>query len=344
MLTDRENPRQETLCFSCMNHLDTENGICPVCGHDNRTRENDTGFLPPMVLNDQYLVGRALGHGGFGVTYVGYDLKEGRRVAIKEYFPRRISLRGVDGIQVHPFEEQDAEAFERGLTNAKQEGDIVAEIRGVPNVVQVYGAFRENGTSYTIMEYIDGVPLSRLVEKEGRLPWRQAYQLLRPVMAALQMIHQMGISHRDVSPDNIMRRSDNQQPVLLDFGAARRNTFGIGEVSFHPGYAAPEQYRKGKQDARVDQYSMCATFYNLVTGKLPVASIERAHGGATLVRPSKLGSDIPAAMEKVMFRGMALSADERYKNRILCSCGFRRRWLMERDATTVPSILGSLRI
>lgn len=302
------------MCFSCMNRLETADGICPNCGHDNRVRENDVGFLPCMVLNDRYLVGRALGCGGFGVTYVGYDLQAGHKVAIKEYFPRSISLRGSDGIQVHPFEEQDAEAFERGIENAQREGGTILEIRGVSNVVEVYDVFRENGTSYIIMEYIDGISLSKLVEREGRLDWRQAYMLLRPVMEALHQIHQRGIIHRDVSPDNIMKRRDSGKPVLLDFGAAHSRALGSSGVSFHPGYAAPEQYRTGRQDARVDQYSMCATFYHLITGEQPVASSERAQGGTSLRRPRKLGSDIPAAMENVIFRGMALIADDRFRS------------------------------
>ena len=201
------------------------------------------------------------------------------------------------------------DAFARGCRRALDEGRIVANMGYVSNVVQVYDAFPENGTVYIVMEYIDGATLSQLVKGSGPMNWRYAYSLPRPIMAALRQIHAKGVIHRDISPDNIMQRRANGEMVLLDFGAA--HPFQEGQAgdtqSLRPGYAPVEQYSTtSAQDARTDEYAMCATFYYLITGITPKGADQLLLSDQSLQSPRSLDVNIPESVEAVLLKGMSL--------------------------------------
>ena len=253
------------LCFSCMGKLSESNGKCQKCGRDNRLRTNGPGYLPGFVLADQYVVGKALGRGGFGITYVGYDLFLERKIAIKEYYPSDISRRNPNTYEISPFDKQSEAAFKSGIERAKREASIAVRMEGISNVVKTYGVIETNGSVYIMMEYIDGMTLSKYVELSGgKLPWIRLWPMARPLLSALGKIHKHGIVHKDVSPDNIMVRSSDGSMVLLDFGAAQQATSGKTEhsVNLKPGYAPLEAYSTvGQQDARTDEYAMMATLY-----------------------------------------------------------------------------------
>ena len=304
----------EKLCFQCMCALETPGSICPRCHYDNTRRRNETGFLQECVLKEQYLVGRALGRGGFGVTYAGYDLNLRRRVAIKEYFPIMLTTRDSVTTRVVPFGDS-REQFGHGMQRALDEGRLVVSMGNLPNVVNVYNAFQENGTVYIVMEYIDGVTLAQVVRSRGKLGWKHALELLRPIMSALEAIHAKGVIHRDVSPENIMLNEDTNETVLLDFGAARSYLDANGGMTqnLRPGFTPIEQYSASeKQDERVDEYSLCATFYYLITGVYPDSADKRAYLEEHLSTPRELGAEIPEKVENVLLKGMAIKAEDRY--------------------------------
>ena len=304
-------------CFQCMSTLDTEDGRCPHCGHDNRVRTNGSGCLPYSIVNKRYLIGKALGRGGFGVTYIGRDLSLARRVAIKEYLPGELVNRTPGQSALAPYDEGSRLSFERGRERSLEEARTIARLNDVPDAVNVYDVFIANNTLYIVMEYIQGETLAARVRRRGgRLPTAEALALLRPVFRALTLIHTQGIIHRDVSPDNIMFRAKTGRAVLLDFGAA--HDYAGGEESEHstslrPGYAPVEQYsRYGRQDERTDEYALCATLYFAITGQKPVASMERAFGDVALTAPSALGADITPGMEAVLLKALSINANDRY--------------------------------
>ncbi|NLI22092.1 MAG: serine/threonine protein kinase, partial [Clostridiales bacterium] len=258
-------------CFACMSRLETEDARCPVCGHDNRVRVNGKGLLPFSIIKNRYLIGKALGRGGFGVTYIGMDLSLERRVAIKEYYPTDLVSRESGQSALTPHDEDTRARFEQGRERSKQEARTIASLNDVPDAVNVHDVFLANDTLYIVMEYIQGETLrARVLREGGRIPPETLLALLKPVFAALTQIHRQGILHRDVSPDNIMFRATNGRPVLLDFGAAHSmqpDAESEHSTSLRPGYAPVEQYsRKGLQDARTDEYALCATMYFALTG------------------------------------------------------------------------------
>ena len=335
------NPRQ--ICFACVKKLPSEDAVCPFCGHDNRLRGNGLGFLRSCVLGGQYMTGRVLGRGGFGITYIGLDLLLNRRVAIKEYFPEGVAHRDPETQHVLPFGGSMGEEFEKGRERALQEARVAAQLEGIPNTVKIYSVLEANGTIYIVMEYIDGMTLTAYVQKSGgRLSWIRTWPLIEPVLQTLISVHAKGIVHRDVSPDNIMLRYPDTMPVLLDFGTARGFTSGNTEhsVSLRLGYSPMEMYTSsGAIDQRSDEYSVMATMYYMLTGQKPESPLNVAAGIGSIEPPSRMGSDIPAgkgSAEDVMMRGLSCRMEDRYPTIDELQQAFHRS--LEQGATmTEPS-------
>jgi len=324
------DPRVLERCFNCMEQLHDPDEVCPSCGWDNHNRENVEDQLGQMVLNNQYIVGRALGRGGFGITYVGFDRNLKIRIAIKEYYPVAISRRMSNHMTVCPFTGQENEQdYEEGKASVFAEGQTVAALGQISNVLRVYNVFEANNTVYIIMEYVEGETLAQLVKKQGPMGYKTVLKLMNPIMDALQKIHDRGVIHRDVSPDNIMTNQDMTKTVLLDFGAARvarrgrtmtlrqgarQVQQGDYEVVLRPGYAPIEQYNaKSRLDGRVDEYAASATMYYLLTGRTPEDSMQLMITHASLEKPSKFGCKLRPEHEKALMKGLALERDKRYK-------------------------------
>ena len=140
-------------CYACMGRLTEPDGICPHCGHDNCVRQSGDDCLPSVVLQGQYLVGRPLGRGGFGVTYLAMDMPLERKVAMKEFYPSSMAIRAVDGYTMRSRTGSEDD-YTRGCERALEEGRVGARMGRVPGVVQIYGAFEANGTVYIVMEYV----------------------------------------------------------------------------------------------------------------------------------------------------------------------------------------------
>ena len=294
-------------CPSCMAKAAPVDGKCPVCGH-NVNIENAPHQLPVnTILNGRYIIGRVLGAGGFGITYIGYDLKLDGKVAVKEYYPSGAANRS-SSLTVFPTTEVKGNPFEIGKTRFLKEARTLSEFVGEGNIVALRDYFEEYGTAYIVMEYLEGEDLSHYAKEHGVFAIDEALDLLEPAMLALDKIHKKGLIHRDISPSNIMVLTDGRVKVL-DFGSARLQN-ASGELSLSvmlkPGYAPMEQYSThGEQGSWTDVYAMSATIYKLITGKTPPASTDRLMED-TLEPPSKLGAKLTPAQERALLRGLAL--------------------------------------
>ena len=299
-------------CPSCMAKTAPVDGKCPVCGCDVNIK-NALHQLPVnTILNGRYLIGKVLGAGGFGITYIGYDLKLDGKVAVKEYYPSGAANRSMS-LTVLPTTEVKGNPFEIGKDRFLKEAKTLSEFVGEGNIVALRDYFEENGTAYIVMEYLEGEDLSHYAKEHGVFGMDEAFDLLEPAMLALDKIHKRGLIHRDISPSNIMVLSDGRVKVL-DFGSARLQN-ASGELSLSimlkPGYAPMEQYSThGEQGSWTDVYAMSATIYKLITGKTPPASTDRLMED-TLEPPSKLGAKITPAQEKALLRGLALRPADR---------------------------------
>ena len=311
-------------CPSCMAKAAPVDGKCPVCGHDVNI-ENAPHQLPVnTILNGRYIIGRVLGAGGFGITYIGYDLKLDGKVAVKEYYPSGAANRS-SSLTVFPTTEVKGNPFEIGKTRFLKEARTLSEFVGEGNIVALRDYFEEYGTAYIVMEYLEGEDLSHYAKEHGVFAIDEALDLLEPAMLALDKIHKKGLIHRDISPSNIMVLTDGRVKVL-DFGSARLQN-ASGELSLSvmlkPGYAPMEQYSThGEQGSWTDVYAMSATIYKLITGKTPPASTDRLMED-TLVPPSKLGAKLTPAQERALLRGLALRPANRTQSMAELAEGLR---------------------
>lgn len=255
------------LCESCFSEIGEE--LCTECGFDPAEYAPDPMVLPMGTkLADKIIIGRVMGKGGFGVTYLGYDTRMEKTIAVKEYYPNGMVYRSPGSADVFINDSRSAEAFEKGAEKFYTEAKMVAQFNGNPNIVSVYDYFKANNTVYLIMEYLKGITLKNYLKKHGKLSDGQALYIMDKIAAALSITHSAGVLHRDISPDNIMICRDGKVK-LIDFGAARQimaESSSNLTVVMKPGYTPIEQYtKKGKQGAWTDIYSLGVSVYYALT-------------------------------------------------------------------------------
>ena len=311
-------PTTQTLCYNCFQQVADPTAPCPHCGFD--LAENQQKFPVALragtVLNNRYIVGRVLGQGGFGITYVAFDTQLQARVAIKEYMPSDIATR-VEGATVSVMMDTKADDFTYGAERFQEEARTLAKFIGHPNIAGVSSYFDENDTSYFVMDYIEGVSFkSYIANNGGKVSVDETLNVMIPVLRALTAVHAEGFIHRDVTPDNIYISKDGNVK-LLDFGSAR---YSIGDKSksldviLKVGYAPKEQYiRRGRQGPYTDVYSCAACFYAALTGFLPPESLERLDHDE-LVPVSQAGVDIPEWLDKAILKGLAVQPEDRFQS------------------------------
>ena len=257
------------LCEHCFAEINTE--PCPKCGYDRASYRNDPiTLMLGSVLNGRYMIGRVIGKGGFGITYLAYDLKLDARIAVKEYYPMGLALRTPGNTRVSVSNQESEETFQNGAEKFYNEAKMVAKFNGNPNIVSVHDFFYENDTVYFTMGYLEGETLKSYI-KRNPVTEGQAVKIMQDISNALMAAHSMKILHRDVSPDNIML-CDDGTIRLLDFGAARQVMAEQSQslsVILKQGFAPLEQYQKrGKQGPWTDIYALGATVYNALTGDI----------------------------------------------------------------------------
>ncbi|MDE0102688.1 MAG: TonB family protein [Bryobacterales bacterium] len=229
--------------------------------------------LPAGTELHGYVIEAVLGHGGFGIVYQARHRELDTLVAIKEYIPAELSVRSNNSVA--PRSESCSELFEEGLNRFLKEARQLVRFQSHPCVVSCQDLFRSNGTAYLVMERVDGLPLSellRLREERGQpLTEAELLSLIVPLLEGLAAVHAEGVLHRDVKPANILIRRSNEQPVLIDFGAAKQ-VVAKQSRSFAPyteGYAAIEQVGAGELGPWTDIYGLGAVMWRVVAGGNP---------------------------------------------------------------------------
>ena len=310
--------QNEQICYNCFQERDSLSGPCPYCGFDLAENEKKypVALRAGTVLNDRYIVGRVLGQGGFGITYLAWDTQLEAKVAIKEFRPGELATR-VEGTTVSVLSADRSEDFTYGAERFQEEARTLAKFIGNPNIAAVTSYFDENDTSYFVMDYIEGISFKTYIANHGgKVSVEDALNVMIPVLRALTAVHQEGFIHRDVTPDNIYITKDGMVK-LLDFGSAR---YSIGDKSksldviLKVGYAPKEQYiRRSRQGPYTDVYSCAACFYAALTGFLPPEALERLDHDE-LVPVSQCGVDIPEYLDKAILKGLAVQPEDRFQS------------------------------
>lgn len=304
-------------CPSCF-AAELADGRCPVCHFDRETYKPSAQALPLYtVLREQYVLGRVLGLGGFGITYLGWDRNLNLKVAIKEYFPSQWVYRDAGTRSVTAVSHEVVEYFQSGLAKFLEEARTLARFQEHPGIVSVVNYFPAFQTGYLVMSYVQGITLKEYLENQGgKIPADVAVKVLLPVIDALAEVHDAGILHRDISPDNIYI-TDSGQVKLLDFGAARMAS-GDGtqnlSVIYKPGFAPPEQYMsQGRQGPWTDVYALGATLYRAISGHVPTQSVERFHSD-DLQPFAQYGVTVSPVIENAIRQALAVDYQQRFQS------------------------------
>jgi serine/threonine protein kinase len=295
---------------------------CPSCGYEETLDEPNPLYIKPRtILNQRYLIGNVIGHGGFGITYLSWDLKLKRKVAMKEFLPTNLATRieKIDGENTRytvTHTGNQEQAFQIGLKKFLKEARILAEFAN-ENIVRVIDYFESYNTGYIVMEYVGEQDLSQLIKQypDKRFPVEQALEIFFLILNALKVIHANGIYHQDISLQNI-RMVEGKKPVLIDFGAAR---FIVGELSqsldriFKPGYSPVEQITSsGKIGAWTDIYACGAVLYAMIVGELPPHSVDRLDKD-DLIPPIEKGVKISDSVNNAILKALSVRIGDRFQ-------------------------------
>ena len=318
-------------CFGCMEKLEKSDETCPHCGFNiMRYEEAEFALRPGTILHGRYVVGKVLGKGGFGITYIGYDMSLDIRVAIKEYYPE-----GFVGRDARQSAKLSWYSTRTGVQNViKSRESLIKEARNMakidtfPTLVRVRDVLVANETAYLVMDYVEGETLKNLVVKNGTFSYEKVCECLFPIMEDLSKIHEKGIIHRDISPDNIMREV-NGQMRLLDLGAAKdlyrsNGASGKGDeqvpastqMVLKRGFSPMEQYRThGGIGPWTDVYAMTATIYYLMSGRVLPTPMDRLDKEQEDAVQSMIDQFVmPQKAKEGMKKGLAILKDDRIKN------------------------------
>jgi serine/threonine protein kinase len=239
--------------------------------------------LPGGTYLGEFEIVSVLGEGGFGIVYAAQDHSLQRRVAVKEYMPTSLAQRSAQPGKAGTVEVSDLrnrDTFEAGLRSFINEAQLLASFDH-PALVKVYRFWEANGTAYMVMPLVQGTTMKDTIRRSGPPDEAWLMRVLGPLTEALAVIHAENCFHRDIAPDNILLLGNDEKPLLLDFGAARRV---IGDrtqaltVILKPGYAPVEQYAElpdMKQGAWTDLYALAATVHWAIMGRTPPPSLGR---------------------------------------------------------------------
>lgn len=301
---------KRSLCGNCFSPM--KGNTCKKCGYTESRSFSERDALPVGTkLNGRYIMGKILGKGGFGITYLAYDEVESRAVAVKEYYPEA-AVRAEDDISVEPMTSYQTDEFYAGLERFFREADILRSFRESTDILGLYDVFRMNGTAYYAMEFYNGISLNSYISSGKKLTEGQAVNIAEQLLHELSVIHKGGILHRDVSPDNIMLCTDGRA-ALIDFGSARILAEGRRQnmsVILKDGFAPIEQYQRESDQGRwTDIYSLGMSLYYSITGKSPDNPIIRLDDDSALIKETdKLSEDI----KNILRKACAVRKEDRY--------------------------------
>ncbi len=305
-----------TLCDFCFSRIETE-GVCPHCGLSHQNYTHEVGILPPGTnLDGKYIIGRLLGRGGFGATYLAFSSERNCVVAIKEYFPAGISTRGRGEVNVTVLSRDKQEVFKKGATKLYEEAQTVFRFNTCKNIVSVFEFFYANATVYFAMEYLEGIDLKNYIQKKGgRISEPELVKVIQGMCEALKVVHGADTLHRDISPDNIMICTDGEVK-LFDFGSAKQVVNEEANRNYSvvvkQGFAPAEQYTaKGKQGPWTDLYAVGATMYYALTGQIPPDAMSRYDTPDIVFHPAY---GISPGIARIIDKCMKLRIEDRYQS------------------------------
>ncbi len=283
----------ERRCFGCMNIYTADSETCPVCGYPSDGSNPDEYLPAGMVLAERYTVGRVLSFSGTTATYIAYDNVGDCPVYLREFMPEAYCRR-TDAGAVCPHE-QNQEEFDLLMEEFEKQGRMLAKLRDLSLMLPVYDLFKQNGTAYTVSEYLEPHTLTELLaQNNGRLSWNDTRKLFLPFLSSLISCHTAGLYHLAICPQNLLLDESGRLRLTgFDLTEVRREN-DLVEPQLATGYAAPEQYTLSKPvGAAADVYGVAAAIFRALTGSTPPDGAHRADDGGDLFMPTEVANALP---------------------------------------------------
>lgn len=300
-------------CYECMKENPEDIRVCIHCNAKVPYVSTNPRDCPAgTILNRKYMIGKAIGRGGFGVTYVALDIKTGEKVCIKECNLKDRCMRDPSNPAVLlPINDEEAASdFERYKRAFQDERKRLMQLRDIPQVVQCYDGFACNNTVYMVQEFLEGRDLKNYVKRtrgsRNPLSIGESVFYTTQILDILSMVHKRKILHRDISPDNIFMMNDGTLK-LIDFGSARQMSKGEMTSFNKPGYTPPEMLLGDKEGPYSDVYSVGAVLYFMLVGEKP----EPDEGNGGLQAPPK--SKLYPELTEIFFKAVQRNVEWRYQ-------------------------------
>ncbi len=293
----------ENYCISCFQEK-TSGAFCPHCGFEE-PQERKHALLPARtVLRERYLIGEVLLHDRSSISYKAFDLQKKEIVEVQEYFPRQMTYRETDGLQIRAVSPKFEEPFAADVQKVYDSGKRMLHLQDCEQVIHVFDVFTENSTVYVVSEYLEGMRLSGYLEScGGTLDLDTALSVLLPVLDGLQRIHSEGLVHRGITPDTILLTADNRIKIIQFQSLKEGSPYQENQMTVHysPGYAPAEQYMShSRYGAFTDVYAAGAVLYRMLMGAIPPDAIARSSGNSALDMPPEIPEHVRLAVEKAM--------------------------------------------
>lgn len=327
--------------MGCMNELDS-NGQCQYCSYTDNIPHLQAYLEPKTVLDNRYIIGKMLSYNGEGASYICYDMVGKCKCVCREYMPDTLCER--DSSTQELIVNKDCLAkYKTFMSEFVDVNRTLSKMRNLHHIATARDMFNANNTTYVVLEYVEGVSLKKFLQSNsGFLSWEQVKKLFVPLFTTLSIIHNAGIIHRGISPENIIVTTDGELK-LTGFCISSIRTSNTGLLpEFYSGYTAPEQYSSLEwQGTWTDVYAMAAVLYRILTGTMPLDAQTRTKND-TLVEPARINPRISPHISRVIARAMAVKGEERIQTVTeLVSALFeqrpRQRLEMEKGSTqTIP--------
>ncbi len=298
------------LCMGCMNELDAD-GRCRHCGYTDDIPYLQSYLAPRTVLDNRYIVGKMLSYNGEGASYICYDTVGKCKCVCREYMPDTLCERAAGELNITVNSDCLAK-YKTFMSEFADMNKVLSRMRNLGHIATAKDMFFENNTTYVILEYVEGVSLKKFLQSNtGFLTWEQVKKLFVPLFTTINIIHNSGIIHRGISPENIIVTTDGELK-LTGFCISSVRTSDTGLLpEFYSGYTAPEQYSSLQwQGTWTDVYAVAAVIYRILTGCMPLDANTRIHND-TLVEASRINPRIPRHISDTLSKAMAVRGEER---------------------------------
>jgi hypothetical protein len=278
-------------------------------------RSDPPSRLPRGTRLREFEVEDVVGEGGFSIVYAALDLNLHRHVALKEYMPTALARRRSDRT-VQPRNPGDSETFELGRRSFINEARLLAQFDH-PALIKVHQFWEQNGTAYMVMPLYEGRTLKQwLKERNGPPAEDDLLRIVLPLLDALEHLHAASVYHRDIAPDNVLLQDDDR-PVLLDFGAARKVLADSNKALtaiLKTSYAPIEQYAdmaQLRQGPWTDVYALCGVLYLALTGAAPPSAVARSINDRMVPAAKAAAGRCSAGFLRAVDAGLAVRPEAR---------------------------------